>query len=241
MLTTGPATAFTAAMLLLPHAFIRPVIAAASAAQFRSQAEEAGVVAGAEEPDYTCSRTKPCALGDDTGVGACGAGPDFCGEKCTSQCGWKSECDPGWGLQWSNASTCPLNVCCSNFGFCGTTAEFCNGNVVSKPKCSSRSSDAKTIGYYEGWNGPYSCEDPTSTSTVDSTSVPPSSTSPVSPSSTSSGGVAMPSPIRDGMVSGCKEFYLVQADDGCWAIANAHNIALSDFYAWNPAVNNGGI
>lgn len=38
------------------------------------------------------------------------------------------------------------------------------------------------------------------------------------------------------MVSGCTKFYLVVANDGCWAIANANSIALEDFYAWNPAV-----
>ena len=92
-----------------------------------------------------------------TGAGVCGAGPDFCGTGCTSECTWKSDCDPGWGLQWSNAATCPLNVCCSHFGFCGTTADFCAGNVVSKPECAGRSSDARTIGYYEGWNGQRAC------------------------------------------------------------------------------------
>jgi len=48
------------------------------------------------------------------------AGPVFCGPgNCTSTCNRKSECDPGWGSQWSNASTCPLKVCCSQYGFCG--------------------------------------------------------------------------------------------------------------------------
>ncbi|KAH6867368.1 hypothetical protein B0T10DRAFT_419895, partial [Thelonectria olida] len=42
--------------------------------------------------------------------------------------------------------------------------------------------------------------------------------------------------IQDGMVKGCKEFYFVQTDDGCWAIANANGIDLNDFYEWNPAV-----
>ncbi|KAK1758816.1 glycoside hydrolase superfamily [Echria macrotheca] len=150
-----------------------------SASQFWEQAKDVGhiptaaepttfrmmAVAAAEEeePDYTCSRTKPCKLGccgplDATGVGACGAGPDFCGaDVCTSNCKWKSECDPGWGLEWSNATTCPLNVCCSKFGFCGTTPDFCGGNLAAKPECSGRSSDAKTIGYWEGWNGQRKC------------------------------------------------------------------------------------
>ncbi|OAA63386.1 class 5 chitinase 1 [Niveomyces insectorum RCEF 264] len=93
----------------------------------------------------------------DRCAGVCGAGPDFCGDKCTSQCSWKSECDPGWGIKWSNASTCPLNVCCSKFGFCGTTSDFCGSAVVSSPQCSGKSSDGRTIGYYEGWNGQHPC------------------------------------------------------------------------------------
>ncbi|KXX73815.1 Killer toxin subunits alpha/beta [Madurella mycetomatis] len=80
-------------------------------------------------------------------------GPNFCGPGCTSQCNWKSECDPGWGIQYSNASTCPLNVCCSEFGFCGTTEGFCGSKKVASPECpGGKSSDKRTIGYYEGWN-----------------------------------------------------------------------------------------
>jgi chitinase len=99
-------------------------------------------------------------LGRDTaGNGVCGLGPDFCGTGCTSTCNYKSECDPGWGLQWSNASTCPLNVCCSKFGFCGTTADFCGGKTVTSPTCdpAAGSSNKRTIGYYEGWNWQRPC------------------------------------------------------------------------------------
>ncbi len=83
----------------------------------------------------------------------------------------------------------------------------------------------------------------TTTDAPTSSSPPPSTTTAPPPTSTTgggSGGVVTPSPIQDGMVSGCQQFYLVQSGDGCWAIANAHSIALPDFYAWNPAVNNGG-
>ncbi|TLD22800.1 hypothetical protein PspLS_07507 [Pyricularia sp. CBS 133598] len=126
---------------------------------FFDQARTLGDVSAAEE-DYTCSKTKGCKLGccgqldPTTGVGVCGLGPTFCGEGCISTCHYKSECDPGWGIEWSNASTCPLNVCCSEFGFCGTTPGFCGGKVVPSPECGSgsRTSDAITIGYYEGWN-----------------------------------------------------------------------------------------
>ncbi|KJZ72491.1 hypothetical protein HIM_08160 [Hirsutella minnesotensis 3608] len=117
------------------------------------------------EPDYSCSKTKPCKVGccgllNDQGVGVCGGGPDFCSPgKCSSQCDWKSECDPGWGLQWSEASTCPLNVCCSKFGFCGTTPEFCNGKVVQSPECpvDQKTAEKRTVGYYEGWSTQRSC------------------------------------------------------------------------------------
>lgn len=107
---------------------------------------------------------------DEEGNGVCGLGPDFCGiipksqislerhanyisgDGCYSSCDYKSECDPGWGMEWSNASTCPLNVCCSDFGFCGTTADFCNGKTVTSPWCpGGTSANEKVIGYYEGW------------------------------------------------------------------------------------------
>ena len=94
-----------------------------------------------------------------TGVGVCGMGPSYCAPgNCTSECTAKSECDPGWGAQWSQATKCPLNVCCSKFGFCGTTAEFCDGKTVPSPNCpGGKSADQKTIGYYEGWNLDRAC------------------------------------------------------------------------------------
>ncbi|KAH6953854.1 hypothetical protein BKA56DRAFT_454257, partial [Ilyonectria sp. MPI-CAGE-AT-0026] len=51
-------------------------------------------------------------------------------------------------------------------------------------------------------------------------------------------GVVTPSPVQSNMVSDCEDFYLVQADDGCWAIADSNNIELNDFYKWNPSVKN---
>ena len=49
-----------------------------------------------------------------------GFGPDFCGEGCQGTCDAIAQCG-----QYSNVPTCPLNVCCSQDGFCGTTADFC--------------------------------------------------------------------------------------------------------------------
>ncbi|OJJ69171.1 hypothetical protein ASPBRDRAFT_57699 [Aspergillus brasiliensis CBS 101740] len=111
----------------------------------------------ASDDGYTCAKNKACKIGccgpiDSTGTGNCGFGPEFCGKNCTSNCDRKSECDPGWGKQWSNASTCPLKVCCSKFGFCGTTKDFCGDATVVSPQCSGTSAKKRTVGYYEGWN-----------------------------------------------------------------------------------------
>ncbi|KAJ7932984.1 glycoside hydrolase superfamily, partial [Mycena leptocephala] len=90
----------------------------------------------------------------------CGLGPIFCGPgNCTSSCDQKSDCDPGWGAEWSSAEKCPLNVCCSKFGFCGTTSEFCGTQTVTEPSRPGRSSsNQRTIGYYEGWSISRTCD-----------------------------------------------------------------------------------
>jgi chitinase len=41
-------------------------------------------------------------------------------EGCQGTCDAIAQCG-----QYSNVPTCPLNVCCSQDGFCGTTADFC--------------------------------------------------------------------------------------------------------------------
>ncbi|KAI6257280.1 hypothetical protein MCOR29_010644 [Pyricularia oryzae] len=69
----------------------------------------------------------------------------------------------------------------------------------------------------------------TSTATV----VPPTST-------TASPPPATPTPTQPGMISGCRKFYFVQSGDVCWAIANSAGIELTDFYKWNPGVEECG-
>jgi LysM repeat protein len=49
-------------------------------------------------------------------------------------------------------------------------------------------------------------------------------------------GIATPTPFQSGMVNNCKRFYKVVKGDGCWAISQTYNIALDDFYKWNPGV-----
>ncbi|KAF2730320.1 glycoside hydrolase [Polyplosphaeria fusca] len=107
---------------------------------------------------YTCSSTEPCKIGCCGKNNVCGLGPDYCSpENCQSTCDQKSECDPGWGAQWSSKEVCPLNVCCSKFGFCGTTEEFCGSKKVKKPSCNGNSASQKIIGYYEGWSTTRAC------------------------------------------------------------------------------------
>src|SRR5947207_14711463 len=127
--------------------------------------------------DFSCGPNKPCKVGCCGINNVCGLGPAYCSTaNCTSSCGEKSECDPGWGPQWSSREKCPLNVCCSKFGttyfqsralrcsahkctgFCGTTAEFCGTQQVTSPSCSGTSSNQRTIGYYEGWSITRNCD-----------------------------------------------------------------------------------
>lgn len=63
-------------------------------------------------PDYTCSASKPCALGCCSKNGICGMGPDYCSAaNCINSCNAKSECDPAnWGPQYAANTGCPLNV-----------------------------------------------------------------------------------------------------------------------------------
>ncbi|KAL4904228.1 hypothetical protein BDW74DRAFT_185842 [Aspergillus multicolor] len=111
------------------------------------------------QQDYSCSLDRPCKLGCCGKNNVCGMGPSYCApENCTSTCDTKSECDPGWGSQWSERSNCPLNVCCSEYGFCGTTEDFCGDEKVTKPSCPGGSSAGKkVIGYYEGWSTSKKC------------------------------------------------------------------------------------
>jgi chitinase len=136
-----------------------------------------------------CSAASPCANGACCSEwGSCGYGPDFCGEKCLSNCDAKAECG-NHGIQ----ETCPLNVCCSQFGFCGTTEDFCldekkcqnNCGTVELPTCSTndemplldelitcfdRSSYLRVsiveIGYYASWCRQRSCN-PYTTQNID--------------------------------------------------------------------------
>ncbi|KAI0445107.1 carbohydrate-binding module family 18 [Xylaria telfairii] len=141
-----------------------------TAAKVRKEAGKADVTrpAGSKRqtvnPDdpYSCSKTKPCGNGACCGKnGVCGFGPKYCGtndispnDVCWSNCDAKAEC--GEFAAVANI-TCPLNVCCSKFGFCGVTDMFCQDGCQSnceQPSSSGKSDgdvQSRIIGYYEGW------------------------------------------------------------------------------------------
>lgn len=127
-------------------------------------------------PTGTCAPGTPCTNGaccSNTGV--CSYAPSSCSaEYCISNCDAKAPCgeyaDP-------NNATCPLNVCCSQYGFCkyqkysrvglskltrvgGTTDDFCGTGCqtgygdcgpANTPSCAGTSASSRTIGYYESW------------------------------------------------------------------------------------------
>ncbi|KAI9831288.1 MAG: hypothetical protein M1826_003727 [Phylliscum demangeonii] len=109
-----------------------------------------------------CKTVACCGSFGGTTTGECGFGPTFCGADCDSQCNAHAECgqfaDPP-------GKKCPLNVCCSEFGFCGTTSDFCgkacqSNCVLNPPVPAGASPDGilkRVIGYYESWSTRRSC------------------------------------------------------------------------------------
>ena len=77
--------------------------------------------------DYSCGPKKPCSNGACCGrSGYCGYGSTYCGSGCVSNCDATAECGKDAKVP---GTQCPLNTCCSQYGF-----------VSSQP--------AKTFGYY---------------------------------------------------------------------------------------------
>ncbi|KAB8076115.1 hypothetical protein BDV29DRAFT_155042 [Aspergillus leporis] len=106
-----------------------------------------------------CSADVPCEIGCCGKNNVCGLGPDYCSDdKCINSCDAKAECNPGdWDEKYVNATTCPLNVYCSSFGFCGTT-EFCGNKTVARASCDASSqSHTCVIGYYNSAAATRSC------------------------------------------------------------------------------------
>lgn len=72
------------------------------------------VIAPRALPIGTCDPSTPCPNGACCGSnGLCGYSPTECGEGCLFNCDAKAACGQ-YGA--SGQQTCPLNVCCSEFG-----------------------------------------------------------------------------------------------------------------------------
>lgn len=115
-------------------------------------------------PEGTCAPGTPCVNGaccSNTGI--CGFSPKECGaDVCISNCKATAPCGQ---YAKEGEKNCPLNVCCSFFGFCGSTSEFCATSGerqcqrgfgtcgdAPRPSCAGGDSSSKRIiGYYEGW------------------------------------------------------------------------------------------
>ncbi|KAI0443525.1 carbohydrate-binding module family 18 [Xylaria telfairii] len=129
----------------------------------------------AEDDDYSCSETKPCKNGAccPKATGFCNYGEKACGttgtspnDVCWSNCDAHSECGRN-----SNppGKECPLNVCCSQFGFCGTEKGFCEKTDDEETSCQSNCDQPgsgasggdirkRVIGYYEAWAHDRECQ-----------------------------------------------------------------------------------
>ncbi|KAH8665151.1 hypothetical protein BGZ60DRAFT_470789 [Tricladium varicosporioides] len=116
--------------------------------------------------DGVCAPGQPCVNGaccSKTGV--CSYAPSSCSsENCISNCQAKAPC--GQYAEPAKAK-CPLNVCCSQYGFCGTGDLFCGNGCQTgfggcgpppTPSCSGTSASARVIGYYESWASTRKCD-----------------------------------------------------------------------------------
>ncbi|KAK3331671.1 family 18 glycosyl hydrolase [Cercophora scortea] len=115
-------------------------------------------------PAGTCDATTSCDPGG--GLKACcngksffcGYGAEYCDASvCIHDCDAKAECGAGAD---PSALRCPLGVCCSKFGFCGTTPDFCDAatNCVldcpqpGSTKHSTSNVQETVIGYAQSWS-----------------------------------------------------------------------------------------
>lgn len=80
---------------------------------------ELGILLQRDLPIGTCNSDTPCPNGACCGSnGLCGYSPTECGSGCTSNCNAKAQCGQ-YGTP--GQQNCPLNVCCSQFGWVFST------------------------------------------------------------------------------------------------------------------------
>ncbi|KAF2720853.1 glycoside hydrolase family 18 protein [Polychaeton citri CBS 116435] len=98
----------------------------------------------------------------------CGYGPDYCDNGCLYNCTAKAMC----GRFSDGGVGCPLHLCCSYYGWCGTEQQHCydpepqfgktpcqqgygSCAITDPPHCdaSAGSARGRTIAYFQGYNG----------------------------------------------------------------------------------------
>ncbi|ETS77353.1 hypothetical protein PFICI_11227 [Pestalotiopsis fici W106-1] len=148
------------------ESLIQALSSPGTASNFFLLQESTNEVPVGELPVGTCAPGIRCTNGaycSNTGV--CGFAPTSCGKDvCISDCKAKAPC--GQYAHPENA-TCPLNVCCSQHGFCGSTDEYCGAGCqvgyggcggAPTPSCSGNSAITRRIGYYESWANTRKCD-----------------------------------------------------------------------------------
>ncbi|CAJ2504362.1 Uu.00g117560.m01.CDS01 [Anthostomella pinea] len=109
-----------------------------------------------------CGPSSPCSDGSCCNTeGHCGYRAENCGKgNCTSNCDATAACGRD---SLDGKVSCPLNVCCSYYGFCGVGTDFCDSphpdqpcqegfgscSDVAAPSCSGNSASGRSIGYYQ--------------------------------------------------------------------------------------------
>lgn len=82
---------------------------------------------------------------------SCAYGPDYCAAGiCVGNCNAQSNCDPGYGPERAKSPKSLLYVCCSKWGYHGTTPDFYADTKVKRPSCPAIGQVINhVVGYYE--------------------------------------------------------------------------------------------
>ncbi|KAI1381148.1 family 18 glycosyl hydrolase [Hypoxylon crocopeplum] len=108
-------------------------------------------------PSGMCAEGTPCVDGSccDGQTGYCGRDAVHCDPSvCISDCHARADCG-SWAVVPD--TPCKLNVCCDEYGYCGTTEEFCStgcqSNCVLNPPSTGSGGDVTkvVIAYVEAW------------------------------------------------------------------------------------------
>jgi chitinase len=125
------------------------------------------------QDDSQCGDGRECEGGQCCSPGGkCGYKLEHCGPGCKSNCNAKAIC----GIDSADGQTrCPLNLCCSYYGWCGTEAVHCidpepqygqtpcqqgmgKCEVIPPPQCGGDSaSRGRKIGYYQAYQRDRKC------------------------------------------------------------------------------------